>query len=586
MSSRWKSRSKRGGSAGVSTRVDRSLAAWAKLGADAASAAAPAAAAPTVSAAERRPACAGAAAGVFVELRASASSAPARMSAGDFAACAASGVIEISPSLNAGAACSGERVAARAGGHGCGFARRHRRGCCGGTVLEHRVRRVELAAERDGLVPDIALPVADGEELGGDRLERLRLVVLRVDLEQLQVDLLPLRVLLQRILQDLFRLCVAAVREVHLGLGDRVDLVGIDVAETFAAEIAGERVVAGVDHATAGGPEYGVGLDVRARDDAVLELRALAPTRGDHGSDAAQDYQRRGTDSPIWNRRQQVGEEARWLGFRRRGGLRRRLGRRGIRGRRRDRRSGCGLGFRRRGRRCHRCGSGSRGGRRRGRCGCGRRCWRGCCGLARRFLGRRHRRIAQLEPALHIGKGLFQRRDLRLRVLELRRSGNCILGISGLAAARCARHANLVRSGCSRGRAVLDRGADGPTRLPGGCPGGLRRGTGHAVAVVAPVGRLHPDDAARLGRGRRLRVLRRRDRHDRPGAQPVHVVAFERALIAAEERREHLLERHVGGLVLRSDPLQRVAALDGVLIPTAARRRRRPAGRGGASGRR
>jgi hypothetical protein len=37
------------------------------------------------------------------------------MSAGDFAACAASGVIEISPSLNAGAACSGERVAARAG---------------------------------------------------------------------------------------------------------------------------------------------------------------------------------------------------------------------------------------------------------------------------------------------------------------------------------------------------------------------------------------------------------------------------------------------------------------------------------------
>jgi hypothetical protein len=119
--------------------------------------------------------------------------------------------------------------------------------------------------------------VADGEELGGDRLERLRLVVLRVDLEQFQVDLLPLRVLLQRILQDLFRLCVAAVREVHLGLGDRVDLVGIDVAETFAAEIAGERVVAGIDHATAGGPEYGVGLDVRARDDAVLELRALAP---------------------------------------------------------------------------------------------------------------------------------------------------------------------------------------------------------------------------------------------------------------------------------------------------------------------
>ena len=199
----------------------------------------------------------------------------ARMSAGDFAACDGSGAIEMSPSA--------ERRARRAVGERRP-ARRLRRRCDGLRAAqprrggapsfgEHRVGRIELAAERDRLLPDFALAVADGEELGRDRLERRRLVVLRVDLEQLEVDLLPLRILLQRILQDLLGLRVAAVREVDLGLGDRIDLVGVDVAETLAAEVARERVVAGIDDAAAGRPEHGVGLDVGARDDAVLELR-------------------------------------------------------------------------------------------------------------------------------------------------------------------------------------------------------------------------------------------------------------------------------------------------------------------------
>ena len=68
--------------------------------------------------------------------------------------------------------------------------------------------------------------------------------MLRVDLEQLEVDLLPLRILLERVLQDFLGLRVAAVGEIDLGFGDRIDFVRVDVAETFAAEVARERVVA------------------------------------------------------------------------------------------------------------------------------------------------------------------------------------------------------------------------------------------------------------------------------------------------------------------------------------------------------
>ena len=73
-------------------------------------------------AADSATACAAAATGVLAELRASASSAPARMSAGDLAACAAPGAIEMSPSLNAGAACNGERATGDAAAAGAAAA--------------------------------------------------------------------------------------------------------------------------------------------------------------------------------------------------------------------------------------------------------------------------------------------------------------------------------------------------------------------------------------------------------------------------------------------------------------------------------
>ena len=397
-------------------------------------------------------------------------------------------------------------------------------------------------------MPDIALPVADGEELGGDRLERLRLVVLRVDLEQLEVDLLPLRILLQRILQDLLGLRVAAVREVDLGLGDRIDLVGVDVAETFAAEVARERVVAGVDHAAAGRAEDGVRLDVGAGDDAVLELRALAATRGDQRGDAAEDCERRGTDRPVRRRREEVGEEARRLGLS--APARPSVGALAASWRRR---AAARPPARLRpwvpspGPAASRCSSGesrrrlpSRPSRRRAR------------GAAAPVPARPCRARRPPAPAAAPATGCLSSSarcisaivfsSAAIRVCASLSCWSRAIASSAaaprLAGAGLARHAQLVRPGRRRRRAVLDRGADASARLrarrrrptPAPRP---RRGRDSCASRTPAPGR----SRAASGRRRRLRVRGRRDRHDRAGAQPVHVVAFERRLVAAEQRR-------------------------------------------------
>src|SRR5215831_14722173 len=109
-------------------------------------------------------------------------------------------------------------------------------------------------------------------QLARDGLERRGLVVLRVNLKQLEIDLLALRILFERVFENLLGLRIASVGEIDLGFGNRIDFVGVDAAQTFAAEVAGERVVAGVDDASSGGTENGVGLDIGSGDDAVLEL--------------------------------------------------------------------------------------------------------------------------------------------------------------------------------------------------------------------------------------------------------------------------------------------------------------------------
>ena len=122
--------------------------------------------------------------------------------------------------------------------------------------------------------------------------------MLRVNLEQLEVDFLSLRIFLERLLQDFLGLCIATIREINLGFGDRVHLIGIDVAQALAAEIACERIVTGVHDATAGRAEHRVGLDVGARNDAVFKLGSLASARGDESCDQRENAERAGADCP------------------------------------------------------------------------------------------------------------------------------------------------------------------------------------------------------------------------------------------------------------------------------------------------
>ncbi|NJN94434.1 MAG: amidohydrolase family protein, partial [Anaerolineales bacterium] len=61
-----------------------------------------------------------------------------------------------------------------------------------------------------------------GVEFAGRGLERLEVLAGGVDLEQLDTDGLPVRILLQRLLEDFLGLRVAPIGHVHIGLGDRV----------------------------------------------------------------------------------------------------------------------------------------------------------------------------------------------------------------------------------------------------------------------------------------------------------------------------------------------------------------------------
>ena len=88
----------------------------------------------------------------------------------------------------------------------------------------HRVVGVDLRAELLRLGPVLALAARQREELGREQLEALDVAPLGIDLEQLGADREALGVAAHRLLEDLLGLQVAAVGEVDVGLGDRVDV--------------------------------------------------------------------------------------------------------------------------------------------------------------------------------------------------------------------------------------------------------------------------------------------------------------------------------------------------------------------------
>ena len=449
---------------------------------------------------------------------------------------------------------------------------------------------IELAAERHGLLPGLALALRHGIQLGRDRLERRRLVVLRVDLEQLEIDLLPLRILLQRVLQDLLGLRIAAVGEIDLGFGDRIDFVGVDVAETLAAEVAGERILAGVDDAAAGRAEHRVGLDVGAGDDAVLELGRLAPARGDQRRDAARAtasapppiaqpgvLPKRSSKNPgasfggalaaasaaaapwrlrpsaVVTRLRRLDAFGGSRGLRRLGGLRRLdlaavrafggSDLRRLRGLRRlDLRGSGGLAApARRGRRRRGCGATASARRRRlalaSACACS-------CAIV--WLSQLERALQILAPSSRARRcalcasrsGLVARRRLpRRRRAPLPASRRH----AELIAARRARPASFLRPSCRSSRRPRARRAFG-----------RRRCAGDAVLVGAPIGGLHAHDLASLrARLRRGRLAALGIVMIAPARRRFMLLPSNALGLLLEERDQHLLERHVSAACTR-----------------------------------
>ena len=101
--------------------------------------------------------------------------------------------------------------------------------------LVQRVLGVDLRAELLRLGPVLALAAGQREQLRGEQLEALGVAPLGVDLEQLGADREAIRVAAHRLLEDLLGLQVAAVGEVDVGLGDRIDVADrVELAQRIA----------------------------------------------------------------------------------------------------------------------------------------------------------------------------------------------------------------------------------------------------------------------------------------------------------------------------------------------------------------
>ena len=135
----------------------------------------------------------------------------------------------------------------------------------------HRVVGVDLRAELLRLGPLLALAARQREELRREQLEALDVAPLGVDLEQLGADREALGVAAHRLLEDFLGLQVAAVGEVDVGLGDRIDVADrVELRQRVGHRRRAAGGIAGVDALAAAGAEERVGLQ------AALEERGLA----------------------------------------------------------------------------------------------------------------------------------------------------------------------------------------------------------------------------------------------------------------------------------------------------------------------
>ena len=74
-----------------------------------------------------------------------------------------------------------------------------------------------------------------------------------------------LRILLLGLEQDFLGLCIASIRHVNIGLGDRIHFIRVDTARARLAEIGLRRRLRGIDALPTGAAEYRITGQARAR---------------------------------------------------------------------------------------------------------------------------------------------------------------------------------------------------------------------------------------------------------------------------------------------------------------------------------
>ena len=142
----------------------------------------------------------------------------------------------------------------------------------------HRVVGIDLRAELLRLGPFLAFAARQREQLGREQLEALDVAPLGIDLEQLGADGEALGVAAHRLLEDLLGLQVAAVGEIDVGLGDRIDVADrVELRQRIGHRRRSARRIAGVDALAAARSEERIGLQAtfQERRLAAVLLRAL-----------------------------------------------------------------------------------------------------------------------------------------------------------------------------------------------------------------------------------------------------------------------------------------------------------------------
>lgn len=119
------------------------------------------------------------------------------------------------------------------------------------TTIE-RIGRINALPHGCGLLPVGTGTAGFAVQFGGDGFKALGILAVQVDLEQLQVDGITLLILLQGLEKNLLGLGVTTISHVHVGLGHRIDFIGINAARTRLAEIGMDRGLRGIDTLPAG----------------------------------------------------------------------------------------------------------------------------------------------------------------------------------------------------------------------------------------------------------------------------------------------------------------------------------------------